>query len=61
MHLIVSISLNFHFQGYHPSVKTSTTKAHQLFFETGKEIHFFARLREIDVDISTLTRSGWWV
>lgn len=38
VHLIVSVFFNFHFQGYHPSVKINTTKSVSALFETGKRI-----------------------
>ena len=58
MYLIVSVSFNFHFQGYHPLVKINTTKSLSALFETGKRIHFSACLKEIDVDTSVLLQSS---
>lgn len=40
MYLIVSVSFNFHFQGYHPLVKINTTKSLSALFETGKRNSF---------------------
>lgn len=58
MYLIVSVFFNFHFQGYHPSVKINTTKSLSALFETGKRIRSSACLKEIDVDIGVLLQSS---
>lgn len=57
-HLIVSVSFNFHSQGYHPSVKINTTKSLSAVFETGKRICFSACLEEIDVAVGVLLQNS---